>query len=137
MTASTFGVFRNGQMSDEAWSELEPSISSAFHRTSCQAGFGNALRKADPEFVAIIEDSARANGITNELLDKVAPHAEGDSIIVFQIYGDVPSQSGRPRRTLLAHGGGHAHSDAAPHNATTRSALQISASVFSSRRIAQ
>ncbi len=94
-TLSVFGVFKDGRMSPEAWLEMAPRLSPALGARACEAGFGDAFHDADPDAFGRVEDEARSEGITAEILEPFAPHAKGDVIIVFQTYGRVVTDAPR------------------------------------------
>lgn len=92
-TVSVLGVFRNGRMDAESWAQLGPAISGALGRPRCEVAYGGELAQRSPELYAAIEDGARDSGITDELLEKVAPLAEGDLILVISVHGEAKTRS--------------------------------------------
>lgn len=77
-------------MSDQAWTSLLPKISSALGRAECELGYGNRLRAADSELASSIDRSVRENGIDDSVLDKVAPSAAGELVMVLMVYRKIP-----------------------------------------------
>jgi hypothetical protein len=87
---SVFGVYRDGQMSSEAWGSLAPRISSALGSARCDAAYAEPFIATNAPLWSAVEDYARANGPTDELLAQVAPAAKGDLILVLTVAGKVP-----------------------------------------------
>jgi hypothetical protein len=93
---SIVGVFRDGRMDPEAWGRMGPAITKALGAPACAAGFGDALRGADPEAYAAIDDESRANGFSDALLERLAKSARGDAMLVIAMHGRAatPPRSG-------------------------------------------
>ncbi len=143
---SIVGVFRDGRMNAEAWDELAVRLSSPFGAGSCPVAFDRDLLGKKEDFANAIDDYARANGVTDGLLDKLSPAALGDEVLVFTV-------AGRPRSH--DQDGGASASQSAPMSAPPtssrgggagrpragmgmgamrlpdRSAFEVSASLFS------
>ncbi len=91
---SILGVFRDGRMNAETWDELGPRLSAPFGATgSCPIGFDKGFLSSKEELAGAIDDVARADGVTDDLLDKLAPAANGDDVLVFTVAGRPTSQS--------------------------------------------
>lgn len=145
---SVLGVFRDGRMNPEAWDELGPRFSAALHKEECEVAVGTRLRAQQPAVFAAFDGVARAEGITDELLDKLAPAASGDSILVLTVAGRPPgakdggSGAGNtaPQLTTTGRGGrggrrGGAPRSAVPHtHRPDTNVFEISASLFSKRQ---
>ncbi|HEY6458588.1 MAG TPA: hypothetical protein VIY73_00515, partial [Polyangiaceae bacterium] len=84
---SVLGVFKDGQMSNDAWESIGSQLSAPFG-TTCQTGYGQ-LVTSNPPLSAAIEDYVRANGPGDELLEQLAPAATGDLVVVFTVAGHV------------------------------------------------
>jgi len=89
-TVSVLGVYKDGQMSTEAWNAIAPRMAPSLGSPTCEAGYGNALSKANGGLASAIDDYARDNGPTDELLTELAPAAQGDLILVFTVAGKPP-----------------------------------------------
>jgi hypothetical protein len=110
-SVSTFGVFKDGRMSAEAWDALAPLLMSpggvdaalssediagtggdagAPPPSDCPAAFDTALVAKDMNLFTAVDSYTRANGVTDGLLDKLAQSAKGDLIMVVTISGHVP-----------------------------------------------
>ncbi len=87
---SVFGVYKDGQMSSGAWDALGPRIAHSLGAPRCDAGFTDALATTHNELASAIDDYARADGPTDELLAQIAPAAAGDLILVLTISGKLP-----------------------------------------------
>jgi hypothetical protein len=93
---SILGVFRDGRMNAETWDEIGPRLSAPFAAAgaaSCPIAFDKEFLSKKEELAGAIDDVARADGVTDELLDKLAPAASGDDVLVFTVAGRPTSQS--------------------------------------------
>jgi hypothetical protein len=84
---SILGVFRDGRMNAEAWDELGAKLSSSFGPGTCPVAYDKDLVSKNEDLANAIDDYARANGVTDGLLDKIAPAASGDEVLVFTVAG--------------------------------------------------
>jgi hypothetical protein len=87
-TVSVFGVYKDGQMSSEAWDSLRPRLEPLLGGGQCPIA-RDAL--ADGPLFAAIDDYARTNGPTEDLLAEVGPAAQGDLILVLVEAGQPPA----------------------------------------------
>ncbi len=87
---SVFGIFRNGRMSPEAWEDLGKVLSTPFSGGICKAAYDVVFTDANPELADAIDDYTKENGVSDELLEKLAPLAKGDTILVLAIDGQLP-----------------------------------------------
>ncbi|HEY1958154.1 MAG TPA: hypothetical protein VGH28_21185 [Polyangiaceae bacterium] len=94
-TVSVFGAFHDGRMSVDAWRPLSPSISRALGKDACEVAWGDALREQKPDLADFVDQSTRENGITDELLEKVAPLARGDYVMTLVVYRYIPKSRTR------------------------------------------
>ena len=88
-----FGVFRDGQMSSEAWGSIASRISPALGSPRCDAAYSEPIVSSNGPLWSAVEDYARDNGPTDELLAQVAPAANGDLILVLTVAGRVPTHA--------------------------------------------
>jgi hypothetical protein len=88
-TLSVFGIFRDGRMSNDTWDELGPALSGAFASGACQAAYSDDLVEKNQPLSSAVDDYVRANGVSDELLDVLAPAATGDLVLVYTIAGRV------------------------------------------------
>ena len=86
---SIFGVYRDGQMSSGAWGTLAPRISAALGSPRCDAAYAEPFLAANATLWSAVEDYARDNGPTDELLAQIAPAANGDLVLVLTVAGKV------------------------------------------------
>jgi hypothetical protein len=89
-SVSVFGIFRNGRMSPEAWEDFGKVLSMPFSEGICKAAYDVVLTDTYPELAAAIDDYAKENGVSDELLEKFAPFAKGDTIVLIAIDGQLP-----------------------------------------------
>jgi hypothetical protein len=151
LSISVLGVFRDGRMSPEAWDELGPRFSAALHREECDVAMSTRLRAQQPAVFTDFDRVAREDGITDELLDRVAPTAAGDSILVLTVAGRPPgakdggagggsasapalSTTGRGGRGGGRRGGAPRSAPSHPHHGPDTNVFEISASLFSKRQ---
>jgi hypothetical protein len=87
---SVFGVYKDGQMSSEAWDSLRTRLEPALGGRACEIADGNRS-PGDATVFTAIDDYARTNGPTDALLSQLAPAAEGDLILVLVEAGQLPA----------------------------------------------
>ncbi len=83
-------MYRDGQLSTESWSSLAPRISPALGAARCDAAYVAPIAPDHAALWSAVEDYARSNGPTDELLAQLAPAANGDLILVVTVAGKVP-----------------------------------------------
>jgi hypothetical protein len=135
---SVFGVFRDGRMDEKAWLPLEPKLAEAFGgKRTCELGYGKRLRDGDNALLHQVDHLVRENGIDDDVLEKVAPAAQGDFILVLMLYKKVPElHDGGVRMRAVAtpmgmgRRGGRAPSRYAPA-VDDEHVFELSASLFS------
>lgn len=156
---SVFGVFENGRLSPESWKEIGPALSSRFSQGTCETAWSDSFLSADPTLTSTIDEYTKDDGVTDELLDRLAPMAKGGAILTFTVLGRrlVPGSdgssksSGTTRSTPMRTGGGfrgmggggrgmrgnggrqQSGTSADQNNAKGRTTYVISASLFSIR----
>jgi hypothetical protein len=144
---SVLGVFRDGRMSLDTWSAMASPVSTALGAMvdRCEPAYGERLQHENEELFASLDDDTRNNGITEELLAKLAPRAQGDVILFITVHGQVGetyndkrgSQTRAPSPNLPQRGptagrgprGGNVR-EAAPRGPTLKP-LELSASLYS------
>ncbi len=104
-TISILGVFREGRMSPETWDDIGPKVAPVFGRGSCPIGFDTKLLSDKASLAESIDDYARENGVTDDLLDQLAPGASGDNVLVITVAGR-PNEIGKPDGGAGAPSGG-------------------------------
>jgi hypothetical protein len=106
--------------------------------------YGDKLASADPELYARFEESVKSEGITEELLTRLAPSALGEMILVVSLNGQttisrgVEDGSSRGGASVPQPGGGsRMRSNRAPGGVQGRGAelseVEISGTLFSAR----
>jgi len=156
---SVFGVFENGRLSPEAWKEIGPQLSSSFSQGTCENAWSDGFLSANPALTSSIDDYTKDEGVTDDLLDRLAPMAKGSSIVTFTVLGRrltkgsdkggkspasvsaTPMRMGGGGRGMggggrgMRGGGGRRQSSTSPDqdNAPGRSDYEITASLFSIR----
>ena len=89
-SVSVFGIFRNGRMSPEAWEYFGQALSTPFSQGICKAAYDVVFADAHPELAAALDNYTKENGVSDELLEKFAPLAKGDTILLIAIDGQPP-----------------------------------------------
>jgi hypothetical protein len=93
-SVSVFGVYKDGQMSAEAWNALAPRLSSWFRTTGCRAGYeGESAVVANRTLWSAVDDYTRSDGPTDDLLSVVSQAARGDLVLVLTVAGRVPEET--------------------------------------------
>jgi hypothetical protein len=87
---SVFGIKRDGLMSRAGWDALSPELSAPFGAKRCAVAYSDELFGTKAELAEAIERYVRENGVTDVLLDELAPAAQGDTILLV-------TSAGRPR----------------------------------------
>lgn len=98
-TVSVFGVYKDGRVSADSWGSVAEPISRSLGGSSCEAGYSESFVTANRELAVAIDDYARANGPTDDLMAALAPAAEGDLMLVLTVAGHPPAIV---RRSLAA-----------------------------------
>lgn len=137
-TVSVFGIFRDGRMSPDAWDLLGPRLSAPFGKGVCETAYTDRLVSSEPALSSAVDDFARANGVTDELLDQFVPMAEGDAILLVTVAGRPPqtthegTASTRPPPTMgsVSHHGGMRQVD---RTTTDHNSFDLTAVLFSTR----
>src|SRR5580698_8128873 len=70
--ASVLGVFRDGRMSINGWEVLAPYVEPVLGAGRCDVGY-DALVSSNAALASAIDEYARANGPTDELLAQIGP----------------------------------------------------------------
>jgi hypothetical protein len=90
-TVSVLGVFKDGQMSGEAWDSIAQRVSPSLGAPRCEAGYVDAPSARDnTPLWAAVDDYTRSNGPTDDLLSELAPAARGDLVLILTVAGRVP-----------------------------------------------
>lgn len=89
-TVAVFGVYKDGRMSSDAWEQVGPGLSRPFGAT-CEQAYAQLEARNQP-LSGVIDDYARANGIGDDLLEQLAPAAQGDLILFITVAGRVGSK---------------------------------------------
>jgi hypothetical protein len=146
-TVSVLGVYKDGRMSSDAWQALAPRVAPALGAANCEVGY-DMLASANGALAEAIDEYARADGPTDDLLAQLAPAAKGDLVLVVTFAGKLPqriSDAGAPGRvpTPSATGGrgggrmggmrGGGRTRGSPKSESTQDndLLDVSASLFS------
>jgi hypothetical protein len=84
---SIFGVYRDGRLAPEAWDPLRSHLAPLFGVSPCEPGYPDILTASGTPALQAVDDYSRANGVTDELLDHLAPMAKTDLILLITMTG--------------------------------------------------
>ena len=90
-------------MSADAWTTMASSVSPSLGANECAAGYSDALQSGNGDLLSAIDDYARSDGPTDDLLAQIAPAAKGDLIVVFTFAGQLPAP--KPKNTVATNSG--------------------------------
>jgi hypothetical protein len=133
---SVFGVYKDGQMSSDAWGGLAPRIEPLLGGAPCDVAYDSKLVMSNAALASAIADYARESGPGDDLLAQMRPAAQGDLIVVFTASGRLPVEAkttvNDPTPPAAGMGGkGFATISSKPKGGEDKSVLQLSASFFS------
>jgi len=63
-------------MSPGSWTEFAATLSLPFSQTACQAAYTDDLVSANAELTSAVDDYAKENGVSDELVDRFAARAK-------------------------------------------------------------
>jgi hypothetical protein len=145
-TVSVLGVYKDGQMSSDGWTALAPHLAPALGEAACESGY-EMLTSANGPLAETINEYARADGPTEELLAQVAPAAKGDAVLVLTFAGKLPQRVSADAGVLGSasapavtrgggrmggmRGGGRVRRSSRSEIAEDANVLDVSASLFS------
>ena len=90
---SVLGVFRDGRMSAESWAPIGTPLAAALGvGEACEPAFGERLLRENEELFTSIDQEVRESGVTEDLLARLAPRAQGDFILTITVHGSVGQQ---------------------------------------------
>jgi hypothetical protein len=88
---SVFGVYKDGQMSSEAWDAIAARMSRSLGAASCEAAYTGSATSPNYALWSAVDEYTLANGPTDDLLAKIAPAARGDLVLVVIVAGKLPT----------------------------------------------
>ena len=86
-TFAILGIVENGRLSPAAWQELGHRLSSRFSQSTCETLWNDNFMSANPTLASSIDEYTKDDGVTDELLERLAPMAKGGSILAFTVVG--------------------------------------------------
>jgi hypothetical protein len=90
-TVSVLGVYKDGQMSSDAWGQFAPRVERALGGGPCEIGYGSGFARTNGVLTQAIDDYTRANGPTDDLLAQLTPAARGHLIMILIVDGHLPT----------------------------------------------
>jgi hypothetical protein len=136
-TVSVLGVYQDGRMALGSWDVLGPYLAKALGPAACPVGY-DALAASNQDLANAIDEYARDEGPTGNLLTQVAPAALGDLILVVSFAGKLPAKrkdtgapEGAPVNTSMGSSRHRGHRSEQATPAHDDNQLDISASLFS------
>jgi len=91
-SVSVFGLYRDGRLAPEAWDTVRPHLAPLFGTAGCDPGYPDMLTSSGTPALQAVDDFTRANGVTDELLDRLSTMAKGDLVLLV-------TMTGRPHAT--------------------------------------
>jgi hypothetical protein len=88
---SVLGVYKDGQMSSEAWDAIAARVSRSLGAASCEAAYTRSATSPNEALWSAVDEYTLANGPTDDLLAKIAPAARGDLVLVVIVAGKLPT----------------------------------------------
>lgn len=85
-TVSVLGVFQDGRMSNEMWNEVDARLAPTLGEPTCDALWGEAFRRAQPDLFEQLDRASQADGVTEEMLDRFSEAAVGDAILLISLH---------------------------------------------------
>lgn len=95
-TVSVFGVFKDGRMNPELWTQLGPTI---LRKGRCEPAYSVDFVALKATLASVVDDYIRQNGVTDALLGEFAPRAKGDAILVVSMSGRASQPAGSTTTT--------------------------------------
>jgi hypothetical protein len=147
-TVSVLGLYKDGLMSSEGWGAVAPYLAPALGGGRCEIGY-DALVWSNAPLAEAIDEFARADGPTDDLLGRLSPAARGDLLLVVTFAGKLPQKAmadggafGEPvpspgagtRGNYGMGGGGSMRGRPRPEPVQDTNAVDISASLYSVRQ---
>jgi hypothetical protein len=109
-SVSVLGVFRDGRLAPEAWDTLRSHLAPLFGVQPCDPGYPDMLTTSGTPVLQAVDDFTRANGVTDELIDRLAPMAKGDLVLLVTMTGrpsaHAPSEAASAAPPPPMRGGG-------------------------------
>jgi hypothetical protein len=136
---SFFGVYQDGRVNSEAWDQFGVRMAHSFVGAPCEVFYGNELTAQNPELAGAIDSVARADGVSDDLLDKISPMAKGDLIVVLAISGHPPQPLGDagaaaappPVRSYGGRHGRHYGGSSSSEPTTDQNVFELAATMYS------
>jgi hypothetical protein len=79
---SVFGVYKDGRLAPEAWDALRVHLAPLFGAPACEPGYPDIVSSSGTPVLQAVDDYSRANGVTDELLDRLSTAAKGDLVLL-------------------------------------------------------
>jgi hypothetical protein len=86
-TIAVFGVYRDGRLAPEAWDLFRQRMASVYGPSPCEPGYPDILAPSGTAALQAVDDYTRENGVTDELLDKLAPMTSADLLLLLTLTG--------------------------------------------------
>jgi hypothetical protein len=147
---SVLGLYKDGRLLPDGWQTVAPYVSAALGSSSCPVGY-EILAASNPPLADAIDEYARTDGPSDDLVAQLAPAARGDVVLIVAIAGRLPQKASaadagarRPASTMPApganvgrgggrgmRGGGRTGGPARNEPPKDANVLEISASLYS------
>ena len=88
---SVLGLYKDGRMSPDGWRTVAPYVAVALGSTSCPVGY-ETLAISNPPLADAIDEYARTDGPSDDLVAQIAPAARGDMVLIVSVAGRLPQK---------------------------------------------
>jgi hypothetical protein len=137
---AVFAVFQGGRLHRDAWAPISFKLSPALGKPSnvgCEAAFGEKMKQADVELYAQLDQDVAENGVSDEIVARLADKTDAELIVTVSVHGRVeraksPSIGEDP--SMAGHRPGAGGGRRAPRNTRgvwEKTGMELSASLFS------
>lgn len=136
-SVAVLGVFQAGRLNREAWGPISAKLSPALGKPGCEAAFGEKMKQADVELYAQLDQDVAENGVSDEIVARLADKTDAELIVTVSVHGRVeraksPSIGEDP--SMAGHRAGAGGGRRAPRNprgAWEKTGMELSASLYS------
>jgi hypothetical protein len=89
-TVSVLGALKDGRLDADYWRSVQPELGKTLGAGGCALLFDEALLARDEPLYNRIDQQSREDGVGDELLRSVEPHAQGQLVMVAYAAGKLP-----------------------------------------------
>lgn len=101
MKVSVIGALQNGLLNADTWTDLAPLLSGVLKSSTCDDFYSKELDASQPALASAIDHYTKTSGVSDALLQKIAPAAAGDILMLITL-GAHTEKSTPPTATQAA-----------------------------------